>query len=195
MLRKFHFHVVTCFATLSTLLLAQWIALDSIAFASDYDKRAETTFGIELNLLWLAPPFKTIEVKAFVKASDSVDFVFGYGKQLWTYAGETMSPGTMNSDALILGVRGYLYKTNTETEYDTWLAYDRLTDPKGDVHAGFSQSNEFFAGYQFYYGDSYTYSTGGINAGFWAYKSYETAVDDRFIPTVLPKFLIGRGVK
>jgi hypothetical protein len=176
--------------------LLAWIVMQApLAFANDYDKRAETTFGIELNLLWLAPPFKTIEVKAFVKASDSVDFVFGYGKQLWTYDGNVMSPGTMNSDALILGVRGYVFKTNAETEYDTWLAHDRLVDPKGEVHSGFSQSNEFFAGYQFYYGDSYTYSSAGINAGFWAWKSYDTAIDDRFIPTVLPKFLLGRGVK
>jgi hypothetical protein len=162
---------------------------------SDYQKRAGTSVGIELNLLWLIPPFKTIEAKVWVKMSDSVDFVIGYGNQAWTYDGTAMNAGTMHSDALILGARGYLFQTNTEVEYDTWLAHDRLDHKNGKEYSGFSQSNEFFAGYQFYYGDSYTYSTAGINTGFWAWKSYETPIDDRFIPTILPKFLLGREIK
>ncbi len=162
---------------------------------SDYQKRAQTTVGLELNLLWLAPPFKTIELKAWFNVSDSTDIVVGYGHQAWTYSGTTMNAGKMNSDALILGVRGYLFQTNTIAEYDTWLAYDRFDHENGKHYEGFSQSNEFFGGYQFYFGSSYFYGAAGLNAGFWGWKSYETPIDDRFTLTVLPKFFVGQQFK
>jgi hypothetical protein len=162
---------------------------------SSYQRRADMSFGIELNVLWLAPPFKTIELKAWTRVSDSLDFVFGYGGQFWTIDSEKVNSGTMNSHALILGVRGFLFKTDTVVEYDTWLAYDRLDAKDGHRYAGFSQSNEFFAGYQFFYGGSNTYSIAGINSGFWGYKSYDAPIDDRFVLTTLPKFIVGEGIK
>jgi hypothetical protein len=179
------------------IFLGIGIFLPIIAHAdlSDYQKRAETSAGVELNLLWLSPPFRTVEAKMWVRVTDSVDFVFGYGHQSWTYDGNSMNRGKMLSDGLILGVRGYLFQTNTEVEYDTWLAHDRLNHENGKEYSGFSQSNEFFAGYQFYYGSSYTYSTAGLNAGFWAWKGYTTPIDDRFVPALLPKFFLGREVK
>jgi hypothetical protein len=162
---------------------------------SSYDRRAAMSFGVEINLLWLAPPFKSIELKAWTRLSDSVDFVFGYGGQFWSIDSEKMNSGTMNSHALILGARAYLFKTDTLVEYDTWLAYDRLDDRNGKRYAGFSQSNEFFGGYQFFYGGSNTYSTAGLNLGFWSYKGYAAPIDDRFVPTILPKFFVGEGIK
>jgi hypothetical protein len=179
------------------LVLSTLTLLPSFAHAdvSSYQRRADTSFGIELNLLWLPAPFKTIEVKAWTRLSDSVDFVFGYGGQFWNLESEKMNSGSMNSHALILGARAYLFKTDTVVEYDTWLAHDVLTQKDGKQYSGFSQSNEFMAGYQFYYGGSNTYSIAALNLGFWAFKGYDAPIDDRFVPTILPKFLVGEGIK
>jgi hypothetical protein len=166
------------------------------ADVSSYQRRSDMSFGIELNFLWLAPPFKSIELKAWTKISDTVDFVFGYGGQFWNLdESKNVNAGSMNSHALILGVRGFLFHTDTVLEYDTWLAYDRLKQKDGKEYSGFSQSNEFFGGYQFFYGGSNTYSIAGMNLGFWGYKGYDAPIDDRFVPTILPKFIVGEGLK
>jgi hypothetical protein len=180
---------------LNVILIGTIFLSTANADVSSYQRRADTSFGIELNFLWLAPPFKTVELKAWTRLSDSVDLVFGYGGQFWTIDQEKMNSGTMESHALILGARGYLFKTNTVLEYDTWLAYDKLHGKDGNTYAGFSQSNEFMLGYQFYYGNSNTYSIAGLNYGFWAYKAYKTPIDDRFVATILPKFMVGEGIK
>lgn len=172
--------------------------LASFAFAdsTNYARHVDRGVGAAVNILWPLPPFKTIEVKLLIPITDGADLVLGFGRQAWTLGeGAKVSPGAMDSNAFIIGVKQYLFRTSTVGEYDAWLAHDRLTAPDGQVYAGWSLSNEFFGGYDFYLGGSRAIVSAGVNAGFWSWKSYQTPKDDRFVLTTLPKFNLGYEAK
>jgi hypothetical protein len=151
-------------------------------------RHANRGIGIEVNLLWPLPPFSTYEVKLLVPITHGADLVIGWGHQVWTIGeGMGVNPGTIDSHALILGAKQFLFHTSAVAEYDAWLAHDHFQNRDGKIYDGWSWSNEFFGGYEFYLGGTRATLTPGINAGFWAAKSYTQAIDDRFVWTVLPK--------
>ncbi len=171
------------------LLLVSFTALG--ATSNDLRHR-ERNFGIEVNILWPFEPFRTTEVKFLFPIAEGGDLVLGWGRQNWTIGeGASVNPGTMDSHALILGVKQFIAHTSAVVEYDAWLAHDRLKNLDGSYSVGWSWSNEFFIGNEFYLGNTFTTITPGINAGFWAYKTYPQKIDDRFIWTVLPKVNAG----
>ena len=162
------------------------------ADSSNYSRHVERGVGIDVTVLWALPPFKTYEVKLMIPVSDGADLVVGYGRQAWTIGeGAKVNPGTMDSHALILGAKQFLFRTSTVAEYDAWICHDRLTAPDGSIASGWSLSHEFFGGYQFYFGNTRAYTTAGVNAGFWSWKSYSQPKDDRFVWTILPKLNAG----
>jgi hypothetical protein len=166
--------------------------VSAFADSTNYARHVNRGVGVEINILWPLAPFNTSEIKFLFPVGDSTDLVVGFGRQTWTIgSGGKISPGTMDSNAIILGAKQYLFHTSTVAEYNAWFAHDRLTDPSGSVHEGYSISNEFFGGYEFYLGSTRATFTAGLNAGFWSYKSYTTPVDDRFVPTALPKLNLG----
>jgi hypothetical protein len=174
------------------LLLALAASNSAIADSTNYDRHVGRGVGIEVNILWPLPPFKTYEVKLLVPVSDGADLVIGWGHQAWTIPeSDKVNPGTMDSHALILGVKQFLFRTSAVGEYDAWLAHDHFTNRDGKVYDGYSLSNEFFGGYEFYLGGTRATVTTGMNAGFWSYKSYTQAIDDRFTWTVVPKVNAG----
>lgn len=164
--------------------------------ASDFNKRADAHFGVEVNILWPFPPFRTYEIKFTAGLNDQISAVVGYGSQQWTYSGVRHNQGTMNSHALLLGARAFPWRANnTNFEYTAWLAYDHFQDVKGERYQGFSLAHEFYLGYQLYLGDSRTYVLPQWNAGFYSYKAYALPMDDNYVFDFLPKVSLGKDFK
>ncbi|MBC7386567.1 MAG: hypothetical protein H7301_10475 [Cryobacterium sp.] len=170
--------------------------LRASADSSNYARHVDREVGIELNILWPLKPFSTYEVKVLLPISNGADLVIGFGRQAWTMKDNgKINGGSMDSNALIIGAKQFLFHTSTVVEYDAWLAHDRLTSEDGKVYAGWSLSNEFYGGYQFYLGSTRSWVSTGMNAGFWSFKSYEAPKNDRFVLTVLPKITAGFEAK
>jgi hypothetical protein len=167
------------------------LACQQAANADNYSRHNDQQFGVEVNVLWLVHPFSTYEVKLWARIGDSMDAIVGFGDQAWTLDTGEMTHGHMNSQALILGVRGHLFRSGTVVELDNWIAHDHLTQKDGTVYEGYSISHELFGGYQAYLGAGHFSLTSGVNVGAWSAKTYTTPHDDRFIPTILPKISLG----
>jgi hypothetical protein len=164
------------------------ILFSSSAFSSDMPER-KGVFGLEHNLLWDIPPFKTYEFRAFYGVSKSFEINGGYGRQGWTYKGNSLTKGTIQSDALVLGARYYILQSRYFIDYSAWIMQDQFTLESGEVKKGSSLSHEFFTGYRFDHGKFYW--SPGINFGFYSHRHYTSPNDDRFKLTFVPKLVIG----
>jgi hypothetical protein len=156
----------------------------SPARGEDYRSHDDRSFGAEVNILWPFPPFRTYEVKLRAK-------VAGYGRQAWTYTGTRHNRGKMDSHALLLGSRAYLFGTGASVEYTAWLGRDVFAHENGRTYRGFSYANEFYLGYTWYVPGSNVYLLPQWNAGFWSYKSYRLPQDDLYVFDFLPKVSLG----
>jgi hypothetical protein len=169
------------------LALASAAPLRADGYADNRDK----TFGVEVNILWPFPPFRTYEVKFRTKLGHGVEAVVGYGRQAWTYEGRRHNEGTMDSHALLLGVRSALFGTNANLEYTAWLCKDRFAHKNGTTYAGYSYANEFYLGYAYYLPGVPAYVLPQWNAGFYSGKTYDMPLDDNFVFDFLPKLSLG----
>lgn len=161
------------------------------ALADGYADNRDRRFGVELNVLWPFPPFRTYEVKLRGKLGAGVEAVAGYGRQAWTYTGKRHNRGTMDSHALLLGARAALFGTDASVEYTAWLCRDRFAHENGKSYRGFSYANEFYLGYAYYLPGYPAYILPQWNAGFWSWKSYGMPMDDRYVFDFLPKLSLG----
>ncbi|HAO99707.1 MAG TPA: hypothetical protein DCQ83_06650 [Fibrobacteres bacterium] len=159
--------------------------------AADYTDHRDQRFGVELNILWPLPPFSTYEIKFRGKVGSGIEGVVGYARQLWTYKGKRHNPGHMDSHALLLGTRSYLFGTNTSVEYTAWLCHDVFHHDNGQTYRGFSLNNEFYLGYSYYFPHSRVYVLPQVNASFWSYKSYSMPLNDLYVFDSFPKLSVG----
>ncbi len=166
------------------------------AQAGDFDKRADARFGVEINILWPLPPFRTYEIKFTAALNEHFSAVIGYGKQNWNYTGDRHNRGTMDSHALLIGARAFPWRANNTTlEYTAWLGLDHFMDEQGKSYRGFSLAHEFYLGYLLYLGNSRTYVLPQWNAGFYQYKAYTLPKNDNYVFDFLPKISLGRDFK
>jgi hypothetical protein len=184
---KIHATPVSLF--LFTLLTA--LAAASSARADGYRAHDDLGFGAEVNILWPLPPFRTYEIKFRGKVAPGVEAVIGYGHQTWTYSGKRHNEGRINSHALLLGSRAYLFGTGTSVEYTAWLGHDVFHHENGHTYRGFSYANEFYLGYTWYVPNSNVYVLPQWNAGFWSWKSYTMPQNDLYVFDFLPKISVG----
>jgi hypothetical protein len=158
------------------------------AYCSEIPDRTGN-YGLEHNLLWDFPPFKTYEFRGYYGISNTFEVNAGYGRQGWTYKGNSLTKGTIQSDALVLGLKHYFFQTRYFIDYSAWIMKDRFTLENGAVKKGWALSHEFFAGYRFDYKKFYW--SPGINFGFYSHRHYTSPNDDRFKLTFVPKLVIG----
>lgn len=170
---------------------AMAMLLCASVWAGDYRDHADRKLGVELNVLWPFPPFSTYEIKFRGKLGYGVEGVIGYARQAWTYDGKRHNQGTMDSHALLLGARSYLFGTNATVEYTAWLCKDLFHHRNGQDYRGFSYANEFYLGYVYYIPKTQAYVLPQWNAGFWSYKSYALPLDDDYVFDFLPKLSLG----
>lgn len=159
--------------------------------ADDYKENTDKRLGVEVNILWPFPPFRTYEIKFRGKLGYGVEAVVGYGRQAWTYTGKRHNRGAMDSHALLLGGRSYLFGTNASLEYTAWLCKDRFSHENGRTYSGYSYANEFYLGYAWYLPGRSAYVLPQWNAGFWSWKSYELPMNDYYVFDFLPKLSLG----
>jgi hypothetical protein len=180
------------FTKSASAAMAAWAVLASAvsAHAGNYDDHAGDKLGVELNILWPFPPFRTYEVKLRGKLGHGVEAVVGYGRQAWTYKGTRHNKGEMDSHALLLGVRTFPVG-NVSVEYTAWLCKDVFDHVNGQTYRGFSFANEFYLGYAYYFGKSPIYLFPQWNAGFYSYKSYDLPLNDDYVFDFLPKLSVG----
>ncbi len=152
---------------------------------ADFPRRDEFRAGLEVNLLWILPPFRTYEVRAFVGVASNVELSLGYGLQKWSYAGDQLTPGTIHSDGLITGARYYLPHNRNFLDYSAWWMKDEFVLVDGEKRNGPALSHEFFVGHQIG-GGQWSWSP-GINFGFYSHRPYVAPRDDRGIWTIVPK--------
>jgi hypothetical protein len=178
---------------LRSVLLFAAVALVAAApsHADGYAENRDKSVGVEVNILWPFPPFRTYEVKLRGKLGYGVEAVVGYGRQAWTYKGERHNRGTMDSHALLVGARTALFGTNANLEYTAWLCKDRFAHENGRTYAGYSYANEFYVGYAYYFPGTPAYVLPQWNWGFWSWKSYEMPLDDLYVFDFLPKVSVG----
>ena len=160
-------------------------------FAGDYENHFTKRLGVEVNILWPFPPFRTYEIKFRGKLGYGVEAVVGYGMQAWTYKGTRHNEGTINSHALLLGARSYLFGTNTSLEYTAWLCHDIFHHENGQTYRGFSYANEIYLGYAWYLPNTNAYVLPQWNAGFWSYKTYHMPKNDLYVFDFIPKLSLG----
>jgi hypothetical protein len=172
------------------LLLLAALAAAVPARAGDYAEHNDRRLGVELNILWPFPPFRTYEVKLRGKLGYGVEAVVGYGRQAWTYEGTRHNKGTMDSHALLLGLRAFAWD-NVSVEYTAWFCRDVFDHVNGRTYRGFSYANEFYLGYAWYFGNSPFYIHPQWNAGFYSYKSYDLPLNDDYVFDFLPKISLG----
>ncbi len=163
----------------------------AVDYTGDYAHHRGQSIGVELNILWPFAPFHTYEIKFRGKLGDGVEAVVGYGRQFWTYDGTRHNPGRIDSHALLLGTRSYLFGTNASLEYTAWLCHDVFHHDNGTTYRGFSLDNEFYAGYSYYLPATNAYLLPQWNAAFWSYKSYSMPVNDLYVFDFLPKLSLG----
>ena len=173
------------------LFLAVFASAWGVSSAAPYRASDDFRLGAELNILWPFPPFRTYEVKFRGKVTPGIEAVVGYGRQAWTYTGTRHNKGRMDSHALLLGSRAYLFGTDASIEYTAWLGRDALHHENGRTYRGFSYANEFYLGYTWYAPNTNFYVLPQWNAGFYSYKSYEPPLDDRYVFDFLPKLSVG----
>jgi hypothetical protein len=178
---------------ITSLLLLLSPILTPAVFASSVSPRNEVKVGLEVNLLWALPPFKTYEIRVFAGVASSLEVSLGYGRQEWTYEGDSLTQGTMKSDALILGTRYYIDQSRVFIDYSAWVMKDRLLTPQSKLLEGPALSHEFFAGYRI--GEGSAYFSPGMNLGFYSYRPYTEPVDDRYKITIVPKIVGGVEIK
>lgn len=146
---------------------------------------AQAAPSLEVNLLWLVPPFRTYEARLGLELSHEFEMSLGYARQAWTYEGSSLTQGKIRSDALILGLRYKLPLSRVFVDASTWFMSDRFTLASGGVKQGPSISHEVFAGWAFDWG---VWSLNpGLNVGFYSYRPYVEPRDDRFKFTWVPK--------
>ncbi len=162
-----------------------------LAQAGDTRDHLDQKLGVEVNVLWPFPPFKTYEVKLRGKLGHGVEAVVGYGRQAWTYTGKRHNQGTIHSHALLLGSRVTLFNTNASIEYTAWLCKDLFQHVNGQTYRGFSYANEFYLGYAYYFPNTNAYILPQWNAGFYSYKSYAMPLNDNYVFDFLPKVSLG----
>lgn len=158
--------------------------------AGYYDDHTAAKLGVDLNILWPFPPFRTCEVKLRGKLGHGIEAVIGYGRQAWTYTGTRHNKGEMDSHALLLGVRTFPIG-NVSVEYTAWFCKDVFDHVNGRTYRGFSFANEFYLGYAYYFGKSPVYLFPQWNAGFYSYKSYDPPLNDDYVFDFLPKLSLG----
>ncbi len=173
-------------------------ALAAPVRAGNYSEHSDPGFGAEINILWPFPPFRTYEVKLRGKLGHGVEAVVGYGRQAWTYEGKRHNEGTIDSHALLLGMRAFPLAAsrggawgNASVEYTAWLCHDVFHHKNGNTYRGFSYANEFYLGYAWYLGSSPVYLLPQWNAGFYSYKAYQLPLDDDYVFDFLPKLTLG----
>lgn len=153
--------------------------------SSALELRAQSAPSLEVNLLWLLPPFRTYEARVNWGLNQNFEISMGYARQAWTYEGSSLSPGTIRSDALILGLRYLLPRSRAFVDASTWFMADKFSFASGGVKHGPSISHEVFAGWGFQWG-AWGLSP-GLNVGFYSYRPYVEPRDDRFKLTWVPK--------
>lgn|GEM_PF-1417667 len=149
------------------------------------EARAQGAPSIELNLLWLVPPFRTYEARLGLEWNPRYEVSVGYARQAWTYEGSSLAQGKIRSDALIVGLRYRLPETGFFVDFSTWFMADKFTFLSGVVKHGPAISHEVFAGWAFAWG-AWSLSP-GLNVGFYSYRPYVEPLDDRLKFTWVPK--------